>query len=620
MKAVKKTLSILLSVLMVSALCVSFGTFAFADDPTVIASGECGAEGNNLTWTLTDDGVLTISGTGAMANFGEYPNRDENGDWIYNEEGNPYIKGPDAPWKAATCVDTGAILAQMGYASQEDAEAAVNNGTFDWDAYYAAAMAVEAAMPGHKVVIGEGVTAIGDNAFKEWNVTEVTLPSTLKQLGYYAFCNGNFTALTLPEGLEYIDEYAISGCDNLESIVIPASVTHIGAYAISGHRLTDVTVLNPALDNFDAGYICVLGAEGDSFPFASVEDYEYFENVKELVTLYRSARSDIPAQMQSMNTYFAQLVSDGRMTQEEADAYIQNYSVQFLLQLKMMLLDFSIADLDAAVVVICSRLNALLGTNLPEADLAEIFERPLYGEDRPETYKEARLAAAADAVLTQKLGHGYVELYDAHCSSSISIAHYCNNPTTSGYTPAPWITISGYCGSPLETYVSTRFPFTKLHDFTDVPCSVEPTCTTPGEKTFFCPICEQTVSGTVPAANHANAVTVPGTEATETEHGCTEGVYCPDCDTWLSGHEAVHNSLGERTYLDEYTEDGEQLVIIKCTVCGGEGLYAMEPIPAEPDAPDDGTNSQPDSLLTKAIQSIVSFFLRLIKWFSNMTK
>ncbi len=36
---------------------------------TVIASGECGAEGDNFTWTLTDDGTLTISGEGAMADY-----------------------------------------------------------------------------------------------------------------------------------------------------------------------------------------------------------------------------------------------------------------------------------------------------------------------------------------------------------------------------------------------------------------------------------------------------------------------------------------------------------------------------------------------------------------------
>ena len=35
---------------------------------TIIASGECGAEGDNLTWTLDENRTLTISGTGGMAN------------------------------------------------------------------------------------------------------------------------------------------------------------------------------------------------------------------------------------------------------------------------------------------------------------------------------------------------------------------------------------------------------------------------------------------------------------------------------------------------------------------------------------------------------------------------
>ncbi len=36
---------------------------------TVIASGDCGANGNNLTWELTDLGVLIINGSGEMADF-----------------------------------------------------------------------------------------------------------------------------------------------------------------------------------------------------------------------------------------------------------------------------------------------------------------------------------------------------------------------------------------------------------------------------------------------------------------------------------------------------------------------------------------------------------------------
>lgn len=36
---------------------------------TVIASGSCGADGDNVTYVLTDDGTLTISGSGAMEDY-----------------------------------------------------------------------------------------------------------------------------------------------------------------------------------------------------------------------------------------------------------------------------------------------------------------------------------------------------------------------------------------------------------------------------------------------------------------------------------------------------------------------------------------------------------------------
>ena len=36
------------------------------------ASGTCGAQGDNLTWTLTPDGTLTISGKGDMEDYEDF--------------------------------------------------------------------------------------------------------------------------------------------------------------------------------------------------------------------------------------------------------------------------------------------------------------------------------------------------------------------------------------------------------------------------------------------------------------------------------------------------------------------------------------------------------------------
>ena len=62
-----KKLRILSALLAVAMLFALMPTAAFA--ATEVASGTCGANGDNLTWTLDSDGTLTISGSGAMADY-----------------------------------------------------------------------------------------------------------------------------------------------------------------------------------------------------------------------------------------------------------------------------------------------------------------------------------------------------------------------------------------------------------------------------------------------------------------------------------------------------------------------------------------------------------------------
>ena len=65
---------------------------------------------------------------------------------------------------------------------------------------------------------GAPVTVIGDGAFEGTNVKDVTLPSTLKSIGWFAFC----------------------GCLRLEVVRIPSSVTEIGYEAFSRCRYLTV--------------------------------------------------------------------------------------------------------------------------------------------------------------------------------------------------------------------------------------------------------------------------------------------------------------------------------------------------------------------------------------------
>ena len=137
------------------------------DSDTVF--GTCGAKDDDVLWALNlDTGVLTISGTGAMAD---------------------YSYAVDAPW--------------IDYRSSIQS-----------------------------VVIDSGVTTIGNRAFYLCrSLTDVTITGSVSTIGENAFewCS-SLERLTIPDGVTTIGAHAFEACA-LSSVFIPRSVTKIGSDA-----------------------------------------------------------------------------------------------------------------------------------------------------------------------------------------------------------------------------------------------------------------------------------------------------------------------------------------------------------------------------------------------------
>lgn len=136
-----------------------------------------GSVDNNLKWTLTEGGILTISGSGAMKNF----------------------SANDRP---------------------------------EWDAF-------QDRM--NTVVIENGVTGIGDYAFyhpsgsDESRIISVSIPKTVSTIGNSAFYNcQSLLSATIPEGVKTIGDMAFQSCTKLEHIDFPSSVTSVGNGAFTG--------------------------------------------------------------------------------------------------------------------------------------------------------------------------------------------------------------------------------------------------------------------------------------------------------------------------------------------------------------------------------------------------
>ena len=82
-----------------------------------------------------------------------------------------------------------------------------------------------------KVVIGKGVTTIGNNAFEDCKeIKTVVIPDGVTSIGRSAFNNcENLSSVKMPQGLKTIGERAFWDCINLVEATIPNSVTSIGA-------------------------------------------------------------------------------------------------------------------------------------------------------------------------------------------------------------------------------------------------------------------------------------------------------------------------------------------------------------------------------------------------------
>ena len=165
----KRLLSILLAaVMLLSALPLGLVDTAEA---AAVSSGTCG---ENVTWTLDDQGTLTITGTGAMYDY----------DYIWeNDKGGTF----DTPW--------------FGLREQI-----------------------------RRVVVGKGVTYIGTGAFALlYNLTSVSLPAGLQSLGasVFRYCE-KLTSVTIPDGVRYASGDLFYGCRSLKTVSLPDSLWNIG--------------------------------------------------------------------------------------------------------------------------------------------------------------------------------------------------------------------------------------------------------------------------------------------------------------------------------------------------------------------------------------------------------
>ena len=181
----------------------------------VVDSGECGAQGDNVTWVLYDDGELIVSGDGDMGNK-IY--------WIqysYNDPDKVQIKSIVIN-DGITGIGNGAF-SNLQY---------VTDVTIADSVTYIGSSAFSSCNHLENLVLPKNLISIGDNAFEScFSLTNITFPDTLKSIGERAFYSTGLKSVDIPNGISAIEAWTFAFSEKLESVILPESVEKIGTAA-----------------------------------------------------------------------------------------------------------------------------------------------------------------------------------------------------------------------------------------------------------------------------------------------------------------------------------------------------------------------------------------------------
>lgn len=154
---------------------------------------QSGTAGENVTWTLTEDGLLTISGEGPMKDYA-------------------YSVTNVAPWK------------DLGVTRVVVEEGVTSVGAF---AFYEVATL-------EKVTLPPSLTVIGNEAFKGSGLVQVTIPDSVERIDAGAFkWSDSLISVTLPNRRLTLGDSIFDSCDNLTEVIMPADFTAIGSRMFS---------------------------------------------------------------------------------------------------------------------------------------------------------------------------------------------------------------------------------------------------------------------------------------------------------------------------------------------------------------------------------------------------
>lgn len=243
------------------ALAHGFTFISTTPPPPEIKAGKCG---ENISYTLTFDGILTISGSGDIYDYSMYSVpwkefKSGDGEYVIRtviiEDGVRSIGNMAFSGCTSLTSVTMSSVELIGVEAFSDC-VSLSSVTLSNTLTTISEKAFSSCASLDNITLPSAITNIGDRAFERSGLKSAALPATLTTIGKEIFYSceqlieanvfsavvpqktffncKSLTQVTLHDGVTAIEEAAFESCTSLITVSIPASLETVGPYAFNG--------------------------------------------------------------------------------------------------------------------------------------------------------------------------------------------------------------------------------------------------------------------------------------------------------------------------------------------------------------------------------------------------
>lgn len=324
-------------------------TLRVVDMGQIIAEGQCG---DDVTYTLTDNGVLTVSGTGDM--------------WDFNSTTVPWV---DLRNDIISVVISDGV-SSIGFEAFLECRQLSDVNLSDSVAYIGT-NAFGGCERLFSIEIPTSVTEIGELAFQCTGLTSIVIPNSVTVMGrsVFRYCV-DLESVVLPDNLTEIAPYMFDHCESLVGIDISDEVLRIGHHAFQYCAGLQTFTIPQNTSYIGAGAFAgctgisefLVVSENDYF--TSVDGVLFTNNLLELI-MYPAGRANtaysVPETVVEIdNSAFAGCSHLETVVVPEGVVYLGNNTFEGCSDLSSVILPDSLSSLPWNTFMGCTKLESVV--------------------------------------------------------------------------------------------------------------------------------------------------------------------------------------------------------------------------------------------------------------------